>query len=77
LSDSNVASGYSSCAVDDDCWSKAPTTSPKEIVQVDTNTPELDHEIFIIGTGQEKPVSANRYLGTVYDAEGFVWHIYE
>ena len=38
LSSANGASGYASCATVESCWSKAPTTSPKTIVSVNTNT---------------------------------------
>ena len=39
LSSANGASGYSSCTTVNSCYSLAPTTTPKTIVSVTTNTP--------------------------------------
>ena len=47
-------------------------------VEVDTAVRGISqHNVFVYGTGWELPDTPGRYIGTVPDSDGFVWHVYE
>lgn len=47
-------------------------------VEVDTAVRGISqHDVWVYGTGWELPGNPGRYIGTVGDSGGFVWHIYE
>lgn len=45
------------------------------VLDPDAQTVQRCIEIF--GTGHEVPTAERNYIGTVQDADGFVWHVFE
>jgi len=42
----------------------------------DVTGPEVEIDVFIVGTGNPMPNGAILHIGTVVDAHGFVWHVF-
>lgn len=38
--------------------------------------PKIDYEFYFVGTGWDQDTSNDNYISTVFDEDGYVWHVF-